>query len=74
MDDKPMFTRKRYDDDSVLVKRAATEDGCVSVCAVRSGSVMLTFTDGDYSIGKHMTPAEARAIAAELVAACEAIE
>ena len=73
MSDKPMFERKCINDD-LMVQSARNVDGSIRVSAFSDRTVMVAFDGSNYGFRRHMTPAEARAIAAELVAACEAIE
>lgn len=74
MSDKPMFTRQRSDFGSDLIVFRAYDDGVMSVCAFRDDTLLISFDDGASRFARHLTKEAARAIAAELVAAADAIE
>lgn len=69
------FQRERYANEPSIVLRAVADDRSVTVCAFRgSGTVLLSFDAPGTSFTRHLPAGEARALAAELIAAADAIE
>jgi len=67
------FQRERYANEPSIVLRAVADDRSVTVCAFR-GTVLLSFDAPGTSFTRHLPAGEARALAAELIAAADAAQ